>query len=294
MKTLEDLSSEQLPLKKRLELEEITEVIKRVGGDHIKMIILFGSYACGRWVEDTYTKGHLVYSYHSDFDLLLVVDSKKMEENEGLLHEIESQIYEIKGLSTLATLIIHSIGFINKQLEKGQYFYADVKRDGVVLYDSGEYELAEPKKLTPAEQRRLAQGDFDFWFESAEEFLDFFSIAVGKERLRKAAFFLHQATEAFFVAFLLVFGGYRPKCHNLKKLHQMTEEHDIQIKHILFPGLSEHEYREFDLLNAAYVDARFEESYVITKEQLESLYKRVEGLGEHVRQMCEGRIAKLG
>jgi len=57
-----------LPKNKRNELTRIIERIReRV--DSIQMIILFGSYARGNWVDDTCTKGHITYEYISDFDV---------------------------------------------------------------------------------------------------------------------------------------------------------------------------------------------------------------------------------
>ena len=37
---------------------------------------------------------------------------------------------------------------LNREIRSGQYFYADVKREGVMLYDSRRVELAQPKALS--------------------------------------------------------------------------------------------------------------------------------------------------
>lgn len=52
------------PIKERLSL--IVEKILSVSDNKIAKIILFGSYARGTWVEDTYVEGHTTYSYQSD------------------------------------------------------------------------------------------------------------------------------------------------------------------------------------------------------------------------------------
>jgi hypothetical protein len=41
------------------------------------ILIPFGSYARGQWVEDTYTEGHIKYEYISDFDILVLTRLKK-------------------------------------------------------------------------------------------------------------------------------------------------------------------------------------------------------------------------
>ena len=56
-----------LPKHKREELKEITSII--TSKVEVEMVILFGSYARGNWVEDTYTEGHITYEYKSDYDI---------------------------------------------------------------------------------------------------------------------------------------------------------------------------------------------------------------------------------
>ncbi|MPY24536.1 nucleotidyltransferase domain-containing protein [Shewanella sp. YLB-07] len=52
-----------------------------------QMIILFGSYACGDWVEDL-DKDTLQFRYQSDFDLLVVMETRQqasqVEQNDRL------------------------------------------------------------------------------------------------------------------------------------------------------------------------------------------------------------------
>ncbi len=45
------------------------------------------------------------------------------------------------------TLVLESIKTVNSQLEKGHYFFSDIKKEGILLYDSGEFQLAEAKNL---------------------------------------------------------------------------------------------------------------------------------------------------
>ena len=64
-------SLEHLPVNKQEELSAIKEIIL----DCIpktEMIILFGSYARGDWVEDVYQENGTTYEYISDFDILVV------------------------------------------------------------------------------------------------------------------------------------------------------------------------------------------------------------------------------
>jgi hypothetical protein len=69
--------------------------------------------------------------------------------------------------------IIHeNILELDDKLRDNRYFYVDVKKEGVVLYDTGNYVLREPKNLTPEERLELQKEDFDHWFSSANTFLE--------------------------------------------------------------------------------------------------------------------------
>ena len=71
-------SLSHLPKHKQQELNEITSITKANPG--VEMVILFGSYARGDWVEDIYTEGHITYEYKSDFDILICLKIASMPE----------------------------------------------------------------------------------------------------------------------------------------------------------------------------------------------------------------------
>ena len=68
-----------LPKLKQAELELIKDIILEKIPD-VRMIVLFGSYARGEWVEDTHIEGHTTHVYESDFDILVATKSKKTAE----------------------------------------------------------------------------------------------------------------------------------------------------------------------------------------------------------------------
>ena len=47
------------------QLTAIANVVRELVGDDLVMLILFGSYARGDWVNDRYVEGDVVYSYQS-------------------------------------------------------------------------------------------------------------------------------------------------------------------------------------------------------------------------------------
>jgi len=279
-------SIEHLPEQKRQELQRTVKIIREeVNPD---MLILFGSYARGDWVEDLDSET-LHYRYQSDFDLLVITETRqqasKIEQNNGLNQRLMKTIHR-----TPISLIAEDIQFVNRRLRKSQYFYIDIKREGILLHDSGKFELADPKELSGQERKQLAEKDFEYWFKNAEEFMDDYLINYDKARFSKAAFYLHQATECFYGAILLVFTRYKPSTHNLAKLAQRVASIEPQFLTV-FPQGTEEEKARFKLLCKAYVDARYKPSYTITQQELEWLIERVQHLKKITEKSCQEKIA---
>ena len=56
-------------------------------------------------------------------------------------------------------LLVEQIEVINFRLEDKQYFFADVKREGIELYNSGKHTLSDlPKEISPTVRREYAHG----------------------------------------------------------------------------------------------------------------------------------------
>ena len=115
-------------------------------------------------------------------------------------------------------MIYHSIGQVNYRLKEGQYFFSDIKKEGIILYDTGKLKLERRRKLSPAKRKQIAQEDFNQWFKSAKNFYMFYEVGLKKRHYKEAAFLLHQATERFYTTVLLVFTGYKAKRHNIETI----------------------------------------------------------------------------
>ena len=279
-------SVNHLPEQKQQELQRALEIIREEVAP--EMVILFGSYARGYWVEDIDPET-LLYRYQSDFDLLVVTETRRqanqIEQNRQLSQRLTKTIHR-----TPISLIAEDIQFINRRLQKSQYFYIDIKREGVLLYDSGRFHLAEPRELSVAERKRLAEEDFSYWFAKAERQEKIFDFCMQQQDLNEAAFNLHQMTERLYSAVLLVFTRYKPSSHDLEKLGQRVASIEPKFLEI-FPQSSDEQKQRFKLLRKAYVDARYKATYHITREELDWLAKRVRLLKRLTKQFCEQKIA---
>jgi uncharacterized protein len=190
---------------------------------------------------------------------------------------------------TPISLIAEDIQFVNRRLRKSQYFYIDILRDGVLLYDSGKFKLAEPREITAQERKTLAEEDFDYWVSKAIRLFSLYEFCVSEKSYNEAAFQLHQITESLYGTILLVFTRYKPSTHDLEKLGQRVGS--IEPKFLsVFPKATEEERECFKLLRKAYVDARYKPSYTITKEQLDWLAARVTLLRDLTESLCSEKI----
>lgn len=276
-----------LPPRKRTELARIVgRICERV--PDIQMIILFGSHTTNDWVEDIYTEGHTTYEYLSDFDILVIVESNKVANSTNIWHRLDKTI-NVMHMMTPVTIIAHDIKFVNKRLKQGQYFFTDIKKEGIILYDSGQAKLARRKTLDPAERAELAKDDFKHWFKTAKDFYRQFEHAFDDRTYKIAAFNLHQTTEALYSALLLVYTNYKPKTHDLEKFSRLAANHDRAFFKI-FPQATKPQKKCFDLLNRAYIDARYKKKYRITKKQLEYLAQRVKKLQRLTNKTCKEKI----
>src|SRR5215468_5749776 len=275
---------DQLPAKKQHQLRAVADLIRKEADP--EMVVLFGSYARGDWVEDP------AGGYFSDFDVLVVVKSRTMVDKHDLWSTIEMRAARITKPTELS-LIVHDIKDVNEQLEKGFYFFSDIKKEGVLIYDSGRFQLAEAKEHTAAERRAYAEKCFEDWFGSADEFFQYFEFGIGQGKYKSAAFQLHQAAERFYHCALLTLTAYKPKTHNLEDLGKRAGDLHPLLRHV-FPRTTPKEDRLFKLLKRAYVDARYDPDFAVTREELEILAGHVRGLRDRVERVCRERIEVMG
>ncbi|MDV3455871.1 HEPN domain-containing protein [Sphingomonas sp. HF-S4] len=292
---------DHLPDRKRRELEHVVKVLfeefqdalagrnapHRKAGRILK-IILFGSYARGDWVEDP------VGGYFSDFDLLVVVNYDELADAAEYWTAAEDHLVRdyvvTKQLKTQVGFIVHSLTDVNRQLKHGRYFFTDIVRDGIALYEAPDHPFAHPEPLGEDAAHAEALGYFNKWFPSASNFLDIARYATTQSALNEAAFNLHQASERLYHCLLLVRTLYSPKSHKLNFLRDLCEELDPRLI-AAWPRETKFAQRSFELLRRAYVDARYSPHYKITPEELEWLLGQVATLQHLVSTACAERLA---
>lgn len=298
-------SYDHLPAPKQRELERVVQIIFEEFDDafalstqdwkkkgRISKIILYGSYARGGWVDEP----HTAKGYQSDYDLLIIVSDKRLTDRVEYWSKLDDRLIReqsvMKTLRTPVNFIVHSADEVRRGLSEGRYFFMDVARDGIAIYQAVDDELPEPQPKTPHAALEMAQEYFDEWSSSGAEFYETAEFARSRGWSKKAAFLLHQATESYYHCALLVCSFYTPHVHNLAFLRTQAERLDPRLA-AAWPREDKADRARFEKLKEAYVKARYSKHYRITEEELAWLGGRVSELASIVERLCRERIAAL-
>ncbi|RIA46740.1 putative nucleotidyltransferase [Hephaestia caeni] len=296
---------DHLPAQKRRELERIVQIIfeeftdalalakhkwKKQG--RIEKIVLYGSYARGGWVDEP----HTAKGYQSDYDLLIIVNDKRLTDRVDYWLKLEERLNRelaiTKTLRTPVNFIVHTLQEVNDGLAHGRYFFMDVKRDGIAIYQTLPTELHEPKPKTPPKALEMAREYFEEWFPNSMKRFEGANFLIGKGYSKQAAFDLHQTAEGLYHCILLVKTFYTPHVHNIGFLRTQAERLDRRLVDA-WPRENRFEQRTWEKLKDAYVKARYSKHYRISDAELQWLTQRIEELGRAVHEICSERITEL-
>jgi uncharacterized protein len=296
---------DHLPASKQREIERVVATIFEEFDDalvlakqewkkkgRIDKIILYGSYARGGWVDEP----HTAKGYQSDYDILIIVNDKRLTDRVtywlALEDRLNRELAITKTLKTPVNFIVHSLQEVNDGLAHGRFFFMDVRRDGVALYQFDDSDLHTPKPKTPKHALAMATEYFEEWFPAAMRRYDFVNFGIEKGHLKETAFELHQTAEGLYHCLLLVTTFYTPHVHNLGFLRTQAERLDRRLVDV-WPRELHRDRARFEKLKEAYVKARYSKHYRISEEELKWLGARVEELGRVVQTICTEHIEQL-
>ena len=280
-----------LPKKNREDLKYLVELIL----DKIpvcEMIILYGSYARGTYVSyDEREEFGIPTSFKSDYDILVINSAWGYEKIENKLVSVRN-IYDKRGdhRYRVPVQFIHdSIKKVNEDLKYSRYFYTELKRDGIMLYNSGNNKLARRKPLNFGEIKKQGEEYFREKFAKARLFIEQAVFMYDKEEYVMSSLNLHQACENLFSAILLTFTLKNDKEHNLEELFKVSRGYAPELIRV-FPIGNEEEERLFKILVCSYIEARYNPEFKVSREDVEDLMVKVEKFGMVTKDVCERGI----
>lgn len=282
-----------LPERKQRDLHELAALIRDEVKD-VVMIILYGSYAANTYVERDERRDYGVRTiYMSDYDLLVVTKRRLGERESTVEARVRERFAAGKNDENLPRpqIINESISKLNDALTMGRYFYVEIVAKGIMLYDSGECLLTTPKELDYAEIKAMAEEYYTSKYIRATYFFDDAITNIHKNRFVQASFYLHQAAEYFLKAIPLVYILYGYKEHDLEFLIGKCKPYTLELAKV-FPCDTDEEKRLFDLLRRAYLEARHNDKFVVTKADIDALVPKIELLRDIVEKVCEEQIVE--
>lgn len=295
---------DHLPSSKRRELDRVVKILfeefedafgeptgmRKIG--RILKIVLFGSYATGRWVDEPHTKR----GYQSDFDLLIIVNQKELTDHLEYWAKAEDRLDRERSvthrLHTPVNFIVHTLQEVNDALAHGRYFFMDVARDGIALYQIDDSELPKPRPKTPQEAYDAATAYYEKWFNLAVSSRMIFKYCIETKQFPDASYNLQQACERLYYCILLVYTFYTPYSHNLKFLRSRAEKLSPKLVDA-WPRDTRKQEAYFLKLKDAYVKARHSDHFRMSEEEFAYLSGRVEELGTIVHDLCQERLAAM-
>ena len=281
-----------LPERKQRDLRELAALIRDEVKD-VVMIILYGSYAANTYVERDERRDYGVRTiYMSDYDLLVVTKRRLGERESTVEARVRERFAAGKNDENLPRpqIINESISKLNDALTMGRYFYVEIVAKGIMLYDSGECQLATPGELDYAEIKKMAEEYYDDKFSDGLDFFKGANFYYQEENYHMTAFMLHQATESYLKTIPLVYILYGYKEHDLQFLIEKCKPYTLELAKV-FPCDTNEEKRLFDLLRRAYLEARYnKKNFIVTKADIDALVPKIEQLCGIVEKVCKTRL----
>ena len=282
---------DELECVKQILLEEFSIATSRATqpwkkNGKVQNIILFGSYARNDWVDDA------ANGYQSDFDILIIVSHKDLTDVAEYWYVAEDKIQRDARIARQVNIIVHTLEEVNQGLTRGEYFWVDIARDGIMLYELPGSVLATPQPLTAADAYVMANTYLEEWRGKINDAIEIAEFCIEKGKWNDAAFTLHQAAERAYMCFLLVRTHYVPRSHNLKFLRSLAEDKEPRLIDG-WPRATKLDRRRFELAKRAYVEARYSTNYKISLDDLMAIAVAVRGLRNIVETVSHEWIDAL-
>lgn len=255
--------------------EELSkEIVKRVKGVvALERLYLLGLTTAYRRTETLFSTQSATRSEVTHYYLLVLVE----KEDDHTLNNIQDKIETNLQQYLPVTAIVFSNMQFTKWLLEGHPFAASVYERALLLHQEDEMPLPFPftanKEVRDDENELLLRQTRI----RVKEFLAGAELFTIRLQFRMAAFMLHQAAEQALRTMLIIRTGLRINSHSIDRLIRCCSMFCFELIDV-FPRRSEKEKRHFQLLQKAYIDARYSEDYRIKLEELVVITTKVKTL----------------
>lgn len=178
---------------------------------------------------------------------------------------------------------------LNRKILEGDLYYGSVCSKSRMVYDDGKILLPSLplKQLNTMYEKAIAV--FTTGHMRAAGFLE---AAAHQQRQELVAFMLQQSAELTYRTVTLALTGFDPRSHSFDVLKKHLRRCAPELIDML-PVNTPQDEKLMQLLESAYLNARYKDSYLITPEELYLLKERVEKLHTRARIIFEQQVETL-
>jgi HEPN domain-containing protein len=203
--------------------------------------------------------------------LLILVPTTEERRLNSLQDKIENNAQHLIPV----TAIVLSMDQFNAWLAGGHHFSIQVLQKALLIHDAGRI------PVRPCTGDRIVEESADQVYKQTRvrirEFLAGAELYRIRVQYKLSAFMLHQAVEQALRSLLILNTGLRINTHNIDKLVRCCSMFCCELQE-LFPKKNERSKRLFQLLQKAYIDARYSEEYSIRYDELMALTEKIKSL----------------
>lgn len=248
--------------------EKLVFLIREVAAPD--MIYLLGASLHRRRRESIFCPEAPSSLHFEDYVFLVLISN---EENKAL-HEWQDKIEQHCSSIMTTTTIVLETAIFNEWLKVGHRFARMVYSSSVCLYNGRRVSLNKPGSYDDVTEKKALERNYKDGLNKSKEFLASTELSRVRVQYKMAAFMLHQAAEQALRTLVQTGTGFHCNTHNLDRMIRYGSMVSFQLPDV-FPQKTENEKRLFNLLQKAYVDARYKESYSIDFADLMILIERV-------------------
>ena len=191
------------------------------------------------------------------------------------------------------TVIVHRMQEFNSALQNGSTFFTAVYKNGMLLYDKQEEPFIVPSGKVEVSKRIIRREKFwHQWFDLSNDFLIGARFYASKEKNNLAVFMLHQTLQHCYSGVLRVYIGYRTNTNGLRRLIKLIETAVPDYK-LSSAKSSPEDARLSGLLLKGFGDARYNDKFEATNEEVATLVDRIADILQFANSSCLARIKDI-
>ena len=238
-------------------------------------IFLLGTRTVKFSTQNIFTYDPLSSESTEHYYLLVLVRRNREASNNCVQDRIETVCSSICPV----TLFVIEFEQFNTWLQEGHHFAYQVMTKAKLLFEDLTISFGDVNEVDSDTIKESQKAAYCKGYNMMQEFLAGADLYRIRQQNKMAAFMLHQATESALHAILKISIGLCVSSHNLDKLIRYCSLANSSVTG-LFKRHIEKENRQLQLLQRAYIETRYKETYCINTSDLIEISNKIKLLQE--------------